>query len=126
MLQKVQTKALLLRLSATAPRSGVFRHSPRGAPARLVQARDRVAPICTSRTCAMTRMTAGVHEGHRAPSGPQQHLDVEQRSHGSRWGQLGEQLAAQWSTCSEIESSTRSSISISATFISVRDHPRVF
>ena len=31
MLQKDQTKALLLRLSATAPRSRIFRHSPRGA-----------------------------------------------------------------------------------------------
>ena len=29
MLQKDQTKALLLRWSATAPRSGVFRHIPR-------------------------------------------------------------------------------------------------
>ena len=104
MLQKDQTTALLLRLSATAPRSGVFRHSPRGAPARLVQARDRVAPICTARTCAMTQMSAAVHSRHFAASGQQQCLGVEQRSQCSRWGQLGELLAAQWSTCSEIES----------------------
>ena len=96
MLQKAQKKALLRCSRATAPRSRIFRHSPRGAPARLVQARDRVAPICTARTCATTRMTAGVHKQHSAASGPQQHLGVEQRSHGSRWGQLGEQLAAQW------------------------------
>ena len=94
MLQKDQTKALLLRLSATAPRSRIFRHSPRGAPARLVQARDRVAPICTPRTSAMTRMSAAVRDRHSAATGQQRCLGVGQQGRGARRGQAGGPLSA--------------------------------
>ena len=104
MLQKDQTKALLLRLSATAPRSRIFRHSPRGAPARLVQARDRVAPICTPRTLTTALKSAVVYDQHSAATKQQRCLGTGQQRRGARRGQAGGPLSATWSTSSEIES----------------------